>query len=236
MVDFCKDIRADYDEVLANAKSGCTRSINQLLAEYQRFIASMVTVYLGKWKSKIDADDVTQFVLFEAFKGLSTCKASTMNDYRRYLMTLCRNKTLNFIEKESAKKRGGHLEIESLPTDVSMCCSDWLESNSLDELIHKLEAMENETHKLVLQAYLECLDSPSTARIPLVESKTGLTRQQTYRAVKSFSSDARELLSRRYDPDLVEAVRDDLRSGQCRRSMRNCYGLSQSQIDEIEVS
>lgn len=113
MVDFSIDAKAsENDELLAAAKAGCVRSINLVLTKCRRHVESLVFGYLGKWKTVIDVEDVTQFILYEVYKTLSRCRATTWNDFRRFLMTVSRNKTLNFIEREQAAKRGGRTDAD----------------------------------------------------------------------------------------------------------------------------
>ena len=236
MVDFTLDaIASDNDVLLASAKAGCADSINAVLSRCRGNIHSLVFGYLGRWKRSIDAEDVTQFVLYEVFKSLSACKANTWADFRRYLMTISRNKTLNFIEKMQTQKRGGRFQIKHLgdaDTEVAGQSDNIAESQDLDELIYQLEtiASSHPTHRAVLDSFID------GTRIDGIALATGKPRKDCYPCVKRFRRDARAIVERRYDSDLVEAVKDDLMTGKSRRSMRNCYGLLPSDLDAIEVS
>ena len=242
MVDFSLDaIATDNEVLLAAAKAGCADSINAVLSRCRGNIQSLVFGYLGRWKRSIDAEDVTQFVLYEVYKSLSACKANTWADFRRYLMTVARNKTLNCIEKMQTQKRGGRFRISHMgydDTEVAGKSNDIAESSSLDDLIAKLETIASlhPDHAAVLRSYVSSVDAPKRCLVDSLALQTGKPRQQCYAAVKRFKRDARAIVERRYDPELVAAVKDDLRSGQCRRVMQNCYGLLPSDLDAIEVS
>lgn len=238
MVDFCIQTTADNDELLLAAKGGCIRSINELLTRCRVHIRSHVNGYLGKRSRSVSPDDVTQEILYVVYRDLYKCRAERWTDFLQFLVTVSRNKTLHAIEKQEAKKRGGSHRTETLAIDLPMHCTDWLESNDLDELMEKLEAIanENEKHRAVLESYIECIDLPCTSRIPLAQTKMGCTRSETYSANKRFKSVCEARLSSRHSHELLAAVRDDLNSGCCRRLLRNVYGLLPSEIDAIELS
>ena len=240
MVDFFAKDWSENDVLLTDAKNGCVRAINEVLSRSRGHIFLLVKRPLGKWDNVIDPEDVVQDIQYCVFRDLQKCNATTWNEFRFFLMTVSRNKTLHSIEKCQAKKRGGAISIFNLEHrsgGVALQSSDFFESNSLDELIAKLESItkQNADNQAVLESYVESIDRPKRETIALAERKTGKTRQQTYAAMKRFKSDARAVLECRHDPELVQAVRDDLRTGQCRRSMRSCYGLRQSELDAIEV-
>ena len=108
----------------------------------------------------------------------------------------------------------------------------------MDELIAKLETITSlhPDHAAVLRSYVSSVDAPKRCQIDSLALQTGKPRQQCYAAVKRFKRDSRAILASRFDSEMVAAVKDDLRSGQCRRSMRSCYGLLPSELDAIEVS
>lgn len=242
MVDFVTDVKTtDNDVLLAAAKAGCSESINLVLTKCRGNIHSLVFGYLGRWKRSIDVEDVTQFVLYEVYKSLSACKANTWADFRRYLMTVSRNKTLNCIEKMQTQKRGGLFEIKHMgyaDIEVASQSDDLADASSLDELIAKLETITSShpDHAAVLRSYASSIDAPKRCQIDSLALQTGKPRQQCYASVKRFKRDSRAILASRFDSEMVAAVKDDLRTGQCRRSMRNCYGLLPSELDAIEVS
>ena len=242
MVDFTVDVKTtDNDELLAAAKAGCADSINAVLSRCRGNIQSLVFGYLGRWKRSIDAEDVTQVVVYEVYKSLSACKANTWADFRRYLMTVARNKTLNCIEKMQTQKRGGRFDIKHLgdaDVDVAGQSSDLAEAHDLDSLVATLETIASlhPDHAAVLRSYVDTADAPKRCQIDSLALETGKPRQQCYAAVRRFRRDARAIVERRYDPELVAAVKDDLRSRQSRRVMQNCYGLLPSDLDAIEVS
>ena len=80
------------------------------------------------------------------------------------------------------------------------------------------------------------MDAPKRCLVDSLALQTGKPRQRCYASVKRFKRDARAILAGRFDSELIAAVKDDLRSGQCRKSMRSCYGLLPSELDAIEVS
>ena len=242
MVDFTQNpLATENVELLKNAKAGCANAINMILIRSRDHVFSVVRGYLGRWQNTIDPDDVVQTIQFSVYQDLPKCRAITWNEFRHYLMTVSRNKALHAIEKQKTQKRGGRVQISHLsdragrvagqPCDVS-------ESQDLDDLVAKLETITSlhPDHAAVLRSYVSSADAPKRCQIDSLALQTGKPRQHCYAAVKRFQRDARAIVQRRYDSDLVAAVKDDLRTGQCRRSMRNCYGLSQSDLDAIEVS
>ena len=243
MVDFTVDVKTtDNDELLAAAKAGCADSINAVLSRCRGHIYSLVARYLGKRIRSIDAQGVTQDVQYSVYVDLPKCRAATWQDFLYYLVTVTRNRTLKEIERADAKKRGGGgvIKIESLGDfdHVALQSDDIAEASDLDELIAKLETITSlhPDHAAVLRSYVSSVDAPKRCQIDSLALETGKPRQQCYRAVKRFKSDARAIVMERFDSELVEAVKDDLMTGQCRRSMKSCYGLLPSELDAIEVS
>lgn len=241
MVDFFSKDWTENDVLLLQAKDGCQRSLNEVLIRSREHVLLLVARHAKSSGSLLDVEDIVQDISIVICRDLNKCKAATWNEFRCYLMVVCRNKTIHAVEKVKAKKRGGDVSIFNLADRsgrVGVRDNAWLEATDLDELMTKLEAIakENEKHRAVLESYIECIDLPCTSRIPLAQRKMGCTRSETYSANKRFKSVCGARLNRRHDPELVEAVRDDLKSGQCRKSMCSCYGLTQSQLDEIELS
>ena len=92
MVDFSIEAKTDNDVLLAQAKAGCSDAINAVLSRSRGHIYSLVARYLGKRIRSIDAQGVTQDILYSVYVDLAKCRAETWQDFLYYLTTVSRNR------------------------------------------------------------------------------------------------------------------------------------------------
>jgi RNA polymerase sporulation-specific sigma factor len=94
--------------VFVAAKNGDTDALARLMELSIPFVKAIVKAYYSKEKlAWSDCEDLTQDVLLDVCKNLSKCKVDTWDKYLAWLRTAAIHEVYNWVQKQSALKRGG---------------------------------------------------------------------------------------------------------------------------------
>lgn len=176
--------------IVIEAKSGNTMSINSLLTQTRGYAISVVSAFLGtKYSARIDAEDVSQIVLFQVARDLATCQATDWSGYLGWVRLIARNSVYKEVEKIKAAKRSA---------DRTTSMSDEFQASSRTATpVEIVEVREQLEQVLALAAGIS--DSTKNVIALLAEGNTseeiaaqlGITVSGVYGVVKRFRSAAR---------------------------------------------
>lgn len=95
-------------KVFLAAKQGDSSAMARLMELSIPYAKTIVKMYYAKeqlaWS---DCEDLTQDVLYDVCKNLSKCKVDTWDKYLAWLRTAAIHEVYNWVQKQSALKRGG---------------------------------------------------------------------------------------------------------------------------------
>ena len=98
------------NDMLESAKTGCVESINRLLQQSQRYVATIISLQLNaEMTRRLGVEDLTQDVCFRIVRDLRQCRADSWDAYLGWVRRVTVNHIIRSIEGANAQKRSGQV-------------------------------------------------------------------------------------------------------------------------------
>lgn len=182
------DTRPDVTALVEQAKAGSRAAFEQLVALFQRDIFRM-TYY--RTRSSMDAEDLTQEIFMQAYKGLSRLKAA--DRFRSWLFKIALNRARDFHRKkkfralfstidDSGRADQTYAETRDSPEalDNLMVKDFW---KQVELFLDRLSRMEREVFMFRFMDHLSIKEISQ-----MLHKSESTVKTHLYRAVKKFKS------------------------------------------------
>ena len=93
-------------ELLQKARTGDGPARERLFGACRNYVDILARAEMAGWlKAKVDASDLVQQTLLDAYRGLNNFRGTTEAEWLGWLRRILTNNAADYIRRETAKKR-----------------------------------------------------------------------------------------------------------------------------------
>jgi RNA polymerase sigma-70 factor (ECF subfamily) len=141
-------------DLIDRAIAGDTKALDVLVVRYApRVIAKLSDKIPDDLRGILAPDDIWQETCLDAFRGIREFTPRGDHSFYNWLATIARNRLLDNIKAQRAKKRGGNSRVQARPTGLDDQIIDWIQQEFVTSHTPSRSVARREAEALLGQAF-----------------------------------------------------------------------------------